>query len=150
MFMERLTIVDVYLEKEDGEIYLFEDVKFKTKLGIDNNHGVYDYFLNPYLTSYGRALNGMAQYNTYKSSYYIFDNTLSYDAFFGDHSIKALVGSVAQKYLWENSNIERRNFSGDGITTVNGGSEIISANATKSEKANASFIGRINYSYLEK
>lgn len=133
-----------------GEINLLKGVKFKTNLGIDNNHGVYDYFLNPYLTSYGRALNGMGQNNTYKSSYYIFDNTLSYDGSFGAHSIKALVGTVAQKYLWENSNIERRNFSSDGITTVNGGSEIISANATKSEKANASFIGRINYSYLER
>ncbi|HYH56931.1 MAG TPA: SusC/RagA family TonB-linked outer membrane protein, partial [Anseongella sp.] len=59
-------------------------------------------------------------------------------------------GVVFQKYLWENSSIERRNFSGTAVTTPNGGSVIQTANADKSEKANQSYLSRLTYDYAGK
>lgn len=131
------------------ELSIIEGLKLRSNFGIDNAHSVYDYFLDPFRTSYGRALQGRAQNSTNKSSYYIFDNTLRYKKEFAAHKIEALAGTVIQKFKWENNSITSENFSGDGIKTVNGGSKI-SASGNKSEKANSSFMGRLNYDFADK
>jgi TonB-linked SusC/RagA family outer membrane protein len=133
-----------------AEIKFFEDLTFKSNIGTDYSSAHYDYFLDPFRTSYGRAMKGIGRYNTNLMNYYIFDNTLNYTARFGNHNIEALVGSVYQKYKWENSNLERRNFASDQITTPNAGSELIAASADKAEKANASFLARLNYNFNDK
>ena len=132
-----------------AQLQLFENFTFKTNFGTDYSNAKYDYFLDPFRTSYGRAMNGIGRYNTNLSNYYIFDNTLNYTAELGDHNIEALVGSVYQKFRWENSSLERRNFASDEVTTPNAGSELIAGTADKAEKANASFLARINYNYDE-
>ena len=129
------------------EVDFLKNFTFKTNFGIDYNADRYDYFLDPFRTSYGRALNGSSQYNTNINNYFIWDNTLTYKNTFGDHKIEGLVGSVFQKNRWEYSNIERRNFASAEITTPGAGSEIVGASAGKSEKTNASFISRVNYDY---
>lgn len=129
------------------ELKLLEHLKFKTNFGIDNSNGVFDSFLDPFRTGFGSALGGRAINNTNKSSYYIFENTLSYNNEIKNHKIEALIGSVNQKNKFENSAIETRNFASATVTTPNGGSEIFNATADKAEKSNASFLGRLNYSY---
>lgn len=132
-----------------AQLQLFEDFTFKTNLGTDYSNAIYDYFLDPFRTSYGRAMNGIGRYNTYLTNYYIFDNTLNYTTRIGNHNVEALVGSVYQKFRWENSALERRNFASDEVTTPNAGSELIAGTADKAEKANASFLARLNYNYDE-
>ncbi len=133
-----------------AEFKLVEGLKFKSNFGIDYSNARYDYFLDPFRTSYGRAKNGISQYNTYLTNYYIFDNTITWNKQLGNHKIEALAGHVFQKTRWENSYIETNNFAGDQISTPNAGSEIINADGEKSEKANASVISRINYDYAGK
>ncbi|MDA3890715.1 MAG: TonB-dependent receptor [Salinivirgaceae bacterium] len=133
-----------------AEVKILRDFSFKSSLGIDNSNSMYDYFLDPYRTSYGRALIGKGVNNTDKNSYYIFDNTLRYNKELGSHKIEALAGAVSQKFMWEKAEIERRNFASDAIKTVNGGSEIITATANKSEKANQSYLSRLNYGFANK
>lgn len=137
-----------------GNVYLeakfLHNFTFRSSYGIEDSKGKYESFLDPYRTSYGRALKGQGVFNTNNSFYYIIENTIKYSAEIQKHKIEALVGSVNQKYTWENSQITRRNFASDKIKTVNGGSEIIKATANKSEKANSSFIGRLNYDYANK
>ncbi|HIB37200.1 TonB-dependent receptor [Mesonia sp.] len=129
------------------EIEFLKHFTLRSNFGIDFNADRYDYFLDPFTTSYGRATNGIGRYNTNINNYFIWDNTLRYKNTFGEHKIEGLVGSVYQKNRWENSSIERRNFASAEITTPGAGSEIISANAGKSEKTNASFISRVNYDF---
>ena len=130
-----------------GEIEFLKNLKYRTALGIDFSNAKSDYFLDPYRTSYGRAMQGIGRYQTWLSNYYNFENTLTYNLNLDKHSIEALVGTVYQKWQWENSSIERRNFAGDAITTPNGGAQIVSADADKSSQVNSSFISRINYSF---
>src|SRR5690606_31685500 len=80
-----------------AEIEFVKDLTFKTNFGTDYSSANYDYFLDPFRTSYGRAMKGIGRYSTNLSNYYIFDNTLNYDATFGKHNVEALVGSVYQK-----------------------------------------------------
>lgn len=126
------------------------DFTFKTNYGIDNSNGVYAAFLDPFRTGYGRALKGQAVRSSDQTNYFIFDNTLTFAKTFNKHKIDALVGTVIQKFEYENSNIETRNFASATITTPNGGSELFAASASKSEKSNTAFISRVNYSFDDK
>ncbi len=137
-----------------GNAYLeftpIEGLNFRSNLGIDHSNGQYDFFLDPFLTSYGRALSGRAINSIDKTRYVLFDNTLSYNLIREKHSLELLGGVIGQKFLWENNSITAENFAGNGIRTVNAGSEITNATATKSEKANQSFLSRLNYSFADK
>ncbi|TLX74629.1 TonB-dependent receptor [Labilibacter sediminis] len=137
-----------------GNMYVkvdfLKDFSFKSNMGVDFSNGIYDYFLDPYLTSYGSAKKGMATNNTHHSTYWMLENTLSYNKKLNNHSIEALVGGVAQKFLWENNYITTENFSSNGVKTTNAGSIITSAGNTKSEKTNTSFISRLNYAFADK
>ena len=142
LYTNRRMIGNVY-----AELKVLEGLTFRTNYGIDNNNGVFDSFLDPFLTSFGRALNGRAVSSIDKNSYYIFDNTLRYEKNWSEHKVEALIGTVTQKWRWENYGLTTQNFSGNGIQTPNGGADIISATGSKSEKANQSFISRVNYEF---
>lgn len=137
-----------------GNVYLeakfLKNFKYRFNYGIDRNNGIFDSFLDPFRTGFGSAIGGQAINNTNRNSYYIVDNTLSYTTEIKKHKIEALVGTVAQKFKFENSSIETRNFSSGSITTPNGGSELFNATASKSEKSNASFLSRANYDFDDK
>ncbi|WP_217606740.1 TonB-dependent receptor [Chitinophaga sp. GbtcB8] len=133
-----------------AEIYLLPELKFRSNFGVDYNNSLYDYFLDPFRTSYGRAQKGRGKNTTDLVNYWIAENTLSYNKTFGKHTIGALGGVVAQKTKWESATIEKTGFSGGSIPTTNAGSVFVSADNTKSEKSNASFLGRINYGYADK
>jgi TonB-linked SusC/RagA family outer membrane protein len=136
---------NLYLEAE-----FLDGFKYRFNYGLDNNNGVFDSFLDPFRTGFGVAIGGQAINNTNKNSYYIVENTLTYKKSINDHTFDALVGTVSQKFTFENSSIQTRNFASASITTPNGGSEIFNATATKSERANTSFLSRVNYSYADK
>lgn len=133
-----------------AEVTFLKDFKFKTNFGIDNNTDKFKSFLDPFQTSYGRALNGQSIVSQNNNTYFILDNTLQFDKQINKHKIQALAGAIIQKYHWQSSHIERRNFASDVIHTPNAGSEIASATATESQKTNASFIGRVNYAFNNK
>ena len=133
-----------------AEAKIFSGLTYKINYGIDNSFGVFDSFLDPFRTGFGVAIGGQSINNTNRNSYYIIENTLRYFKNFDKHSLEVLAGSVNQKFKFENSSIQTRNFASATVTTPNGGSEIFSATATKSEKANSSFISRINYSFDDK
>lgn len=132
-----------------GEVNLLPELKFRSSIGIDYSNAAFDSFLDPYRTGYGRANQGISDYNTNLSNFWINDNTLSFNKLIGKHNLSALAGFVLQKTKWENSSIQGKRFSGIAVTTPNGGSEI-TANADKAEKANESFLSRINYDYAGK
>lgn len=133
-----------------GEIKFTPDLKFRSSLGIDYTNAVSDYFLDPYLTSYGRQNNGIARNETNLTNYWISDNTLTYTKSIGKHNFTVLGGFVAQKYRYENTYIQTTGFSGNTIPTTNAGSVIGAAYNNKSEKFNTSAIGRVNYDYAGK
>ena len=133
-----------------GEFKLLKGLTFRSALNIDHSDAATDYFLDPYRTSYGRAMKGISRYNTNRYNYYMYENTFNYKLTVAKHSIEAVAGAIYQKTLWEDSDLEKRSFAGDGVTTPNAGSIIASAGATKAEKYNRSFISRINYSFDDK
>lgn len=137
-----------------GNVYLeatfLKDFTYRVNYGIDNTDGVFESFLDPFRTGFGVAIGGQGIYNTNKNSYYIVENTVNYKKSIAKHNIEALIGSVNQKFKFENSSIQTRNFASAAITTPNGGSEIFAGTASKSERANSSFLSRVNYNFDDK
>lgn len=133
-----------------AEVNILPALKFRSNFGMDFRNAVNDYFLDPYRTSYGRSRKGLGRNSTNLTNYYIIDNTLSYEKNVAKHAFTALVGSVVQKYKWENSSVEKTGFASAVVPTTGAGSTIVAASNDKSEKANASFISRITYNYDER
>jgi len=133
-----------------SEVNLFPDLQWRTNLGIEHSNSAYSYFLDPFRTSYGRARQGISQYNTDNYNFWILENLLTYSRTFNEHSFSAMGGAVLQKSQWENSAIERIGFASDAIITPNAGATIQNATASKAEKANASLISRFNYDYASR
>lgn len=132
------------------EAKFLKDFTYRVNYGIDQSNGIFDSFLDPLRTGFGKAIKGQSISNTNSTKFYIFENTLRFNKEFAKHKVEALVGTVTQKFLFENSAIQTRNFASETVSTPNGGSEIFTASATKSEKANASFLSRVNYSFNDK
>lgn len=133
-----------------SEVDLLPDLQFRTNLGIEHSNSAYSYFLDPFRTSYGRARQGISQYNTNNYNFWILENLLTYSRTINEHSLSLMGGSVVQKTQWESSGIERIGFASDAITTPNAGATIQNATASKAEKSNASFISRFNYDYASR
>ncbi len=133
-----------------AELQLVKGLSFRTNFGIDNNNDVYDYFLDPFSTSYGRALEGQGINSTNNNGYFTFENILKYNTSIKKHQLDFLAGSVIQKWNWESTHIERRKFSGGNIQTPNAGAVITAADARKSEKSNVSLMSRVNYSFADR
>lgn len=130
-----------------AEFSILKDLKFRSNLGIDFQTGMYDYFLDPFRTSYGRAKQGIARNNTDMYNFYIFDNVLTYSKTIENHNLIAMAGWVTQKRKWESNAIERNGFANDAVPTTGAGSTIVTATNDKAEKTNASFIARLTYDY---
>ncbi|WP_028296213.1 SusC/RagA family TonB-linked outer membrane protein [Olivibacter sitiensis] len=132
------------------DVTLLEGLTFRTNFGLDANSAMYDFFQDPFRTSYGRARKGISRNTTDMNQFYIWDNTVKYQKEIGEHKLDALAGTVIQKNRWENNAVETQGFASSSIPTPNAGSVLQTATASKSEKANASFISRVNYSFQDK
>ncbi|WP_281613494.1 TonB-dependent receptor [Flammeovirga sp. SubArs3] len=132
------------------EVKILNDLKFRSNLGIEQSTGKFESFLDPYRTSYGRAIQGEGNSNIDQYKYQIFDNLLTYNKSINKHNIEAMVGHVYQKFLWSENRVTTRNFASDRIKTANGGSELVEATAFATEKANLSYISRLNYAFDDK
>ncbi len=131
-------------------VKITKDLTLKTNYGIDNSDGTYEQFLDPDRTGFGRAIKGQAIKSINQTNYWIFDNTLTFAKSIKKHRIEVLAGTVMQKFQFDSSNLETRNFTGSTIRTLNGGSEIFAASSNKAERSNTAAIARLNYGFDDK
>lgn len=133
-----------------AEITILPELKFKSKFGYEQYHGVYNSYADPYKTVDGRSFNGQASRSSSDNQYWIAENTLNYAKSFNQHAITALAGFISSKTVSSSSSISRHNFANPAITTVNGGSVIDGATSTTGERSTTAFISRVTYAYGDK
>ena len=111
-----------------------------------------------------KAFQKFIQYNANKKSdpnklnedYYgwhraTFDALLNYDKQFGLHGLKAMAGWHTEKYTYNETKAERKNFPNNDLTDMNAGDASTQKNSGLSrELAMISWFGRINYDYAGK
>ena len=100
----------------------------------------------------GGALGGEASISTVFSPQWLTENTLTYTRTLGKHSVTALGGFTAQKYLNERVFAGARNFGSD-IPQYNNlllGTTVLPSRSFTTDWSLASFLGRVNYAFADR
>ena len=136
---------DVY-----GTIQLMRGLKFRSQFGIYLTTWNWDYFLDPFRTQYGRSKSGVGQNANGEDFQYNWDNTLTYDRVFDDHSLNVVIGSQAIETRNTSGNQYGEGFATGSIPTLNAASTNRGVSTFKTEWSLYSYFGRINYGFNDK
>ncbi|MBN8789319.1 MAG: TonB-dependent receptor [Terrimonas sp.] len=130
-----------------AEFSLAAPLKFRTMFGVEQLNGNYQGWVDPYTSREGRGFKGIADLTSSQTSYWISENTLTYNkTIAGKHNITAIGGFVVSRKNTSSSWIHGTGFGSDAIPNVSGAS-IKTSGAASSARKNVSALSRINYTY---
>jgi TonB-linked SusC/RagA family outer membrane protein len=135
-----------------AEAKVMEGLKLKSLFGFESSDGIYTSFQDSVQTRYGKSLGGLATENTYKYDYWVSENTANFEKKFGEHNLAALAGFIVSREKTDNLYRSSQDFSQavNGDESVNGGAVQSLPIPYTVQKSHVSFIGRLNYSFMEK
>ena len=133
------------------ELKLAHNLNFRTDLGYDYNTSKNESFFPTF--DFGSIQNDTN--TSFKSAnegfFYLFKNYLTYSPQFGDHSLKILLGTEAQKSKFQGLSGQRSNLPSNDVDGLNTGDADDSlAESFEGASTIASYFGRINYDYNSK
>jgi TonB-linked SusC/RagA family outer membrane protein len=132
------------------EISFIKELKLNSRFGIEMNNHQWDYYLDPYRTTYGRDNKGIAQADKYNALTWLVENILEYNKSLGSHSFNAMLGTSAQRSKYNDSFLYGTHmYSNTSVTTLNAANEI-SGSTSIEEYSLVSFFGRVAYNYNSK
>ena len=129
-----------------GEVSFLNNFKFKTMLGFEQFNSTYNSWVDPYRSKEGRGFKGMASLSNSQNTFWISENTVTFNKAYNKHIISALLGTIASEKEYSTSSIDAKGFGSSAVHTVNGGS-IRTAGYDSSKGRNLAYFGRVNYSY---
>ncbi|MDD5150577.1 MAG: TonB-dependent receptor [Flavobacterium sp.] len=132
------------------EIAFLKDLKFKSMFGFEQLNSTYNSWVDPYTSREGRGFKGMASLSKDQTSFWNFENTLTYAKSFNKHNFNALVGHIASEKDYSSASISARNFGSAAVHTVNAGAVRTSGFSAGPKEIREAVIGRLNYSYEDK
>ncbi len=141
---------DVY-----GEIKILKDFTFRSSFGGDVQSNKYRTYEPVFKVSASQVrTQDYLSVGNGKSQFWQWENTLSYNKEFGKkHRINAVAGYTAQEYTSEFLYASREKLIGNikELLVIDAGDKTTSVNAgSGSEWAMISYLGRVNYSLLER
>lgn len=131
------------------DIELLEGLKFRTQAGADLVYVKDNLYYNP-MHGNGAGVNGRAQRYQSTDNIITLTNTLEYNKVFGDHSINVLVGQEMWKSHYETLELTKVDFPVPGLEELSVGATPSSATSYFTDKRIASYLSRVNYSYLDR
>lgn len=130
-----------------AEFKLMKNLQFKSNFGIDFLTQQYDYYLDPFRTTYGRSLNGIGNSNKQNTTIYQWENMLTYSKNIEKHSFTALGGSGIRKLQWNGTFAYGTDFPANtDVKTINAANKT-TGSTSRDESASASFFGQATYNY---
>ena len=130
---------------------ILESLSFKTSVSGDFYFNKEQSFI-PNNILRGQQANGLAAIGNSEGYTWLFENTLTYNQIFGDHSINAVVGHSVQKYVNELSFVAASDFDDNrlGYNAIQQGAQATLLFSAQDERQLQSFLGRVNYVYKNK
>ena len=132
------------------EVSFLENFTYKSNFGLEQSNGEFTEFIDPFRTSFGRAVQGRGTSNVDRYNYQIFDNLLTFKKLYGKHSVEAMAGVISQYFFWEDQWLTTNSFAGDQITTAGAGANVESFGVSKAERRSISYVSRVNYAYEDR
>lgn len=135
-----------------AEYAILPELKAKLNLGGDVINQRRDSYIDR-STIEGLAAGGIGSILQGRNSNYLIEGTLSYIKSWERHAVNAVVGTTAQKFMFDDVSTEARGFPSDATGTDNmslGNPLNFRATSGRSSNSLLSYLGRINYTYLDK
>ncbi|TAN20313.1 MAG: SusC/RagA family TonB-linked outer membrane protein [Chitinophagaceae bacterium] len=139
----------------NAEVTIWKGLAFKSRFGLDYGNYTDTYFLDPFLTTYGRQTGGQQSRTITNNLTWLSEQLLTYSAVWGKSSFSALAGWTAQ-----NSNTTATTISGSFLNPIYRHlpweemylRDSIKAPGTTAvdEWALMSYLGRVTYNYADK
>lgn len=133
-----------------AEYRILDGLKYRLMVGADiNNYNRKYYREKAFLDRASTVPVPYGQSNSSLETNWLAENTLSYEKVFGRHNISAVAGYTAQKNKIRANQVQAENFPDDLVQTVSGG-QVTGGTATEEEWSLVSYLGRVNYSFMDR
>lgn len=135
-----------------GNYHIFPSLSVKLNVGTDVTNQRKDVYINR-LTKDGRANGGIATILEDQQSNYLVEGTATYDKTIDIHHLNVLAGITTQKFGLNTSFSHGSNFPSDATGTFNiglGDPTQYNINSFKATNRLLSYMGRVNYSLLDR
>jgi TonB-linked SusC/RagA family outer membrane protein len=139
-----LTTINVY-----GDFKLYKGLNFRTNYAVDRNVYSGSEYQNPEFGD-ADAVQGRLAKERDLSTSSTWNNMLTYNNKFGDHSLNAMVSMEAYKYKFDYMRSSITGFPFPGLDAQNTGSVNEAVESSTSETTLLSYLSRISYNYKEK
>ncbi len=136
-----------------GELDVLQGLKLRTSLGYDYN-SLDNPSYNPRFFISTQEQNPTSTVTQNASSFFgqLWENTLTYNTKIANHSITALLGYTEELYQGKFTNAIRQGTANNdpALQVLNAATGAISLTGNKTQYANQSYFGRINYVFADK
>ncbi|SEA05513.1 TonB-linked outer membrane protein, SusC/RagA family [Arachidicoccus rhizosphaerae] len=135
-----------------GEYFFAPTFSAKVRVGADVNDAQRYFWIDP-STLTGASYNGYADVRDGKRGYYLLEGTFNYNESFGKHKINAVAGATYEKYTSSSLVASARSFALADLTYYalgTGDQTLNEVGNGKQENILISYLGRVNYSYLDR
>lgn len=132
---------------------LIEGLTFKTTFNLDNAQQQRKFYRPAWVSGNPGARQASGSYSGYNRLTFVNENTLSYNATFGENTISAVAGISYSNNTFSNFRISSTGgFTTDYITTLNDAVGINGSSTDTRESRNVllSYFGRVQYDYQSK
>lgn len=146
-----LTVDDYKTSRLLGNAYInyefLAGLKLNGLAGVDMGREMRQYFVPSFLNTNNISSGTSSSVENYS---YTAELNLSYDRYFGNHHINALLGYSAQSFRQMSNSVSGQNFASDEIPYLNVAANITGGGSNSASYALLSYLGRVNYSYMGK
>jgi len=134
-----------------GEYKIAQNLKFRSSIGTDDRFEKERIF-RPNTTYLGLSTNGFSQIINPTNLNWLNENTLTYNTTINKiHSITALAGFTYQNFQYRSNTATAQSLTTNNLGTDGlGAGTSLSAASTANGRRLASFIGRVNYSLMDR
>ncbi len=141
-----------YLGTVYMEYFLLPSLSAKVRAGGDVNNEDKSVYKDR-TTIIGNSLGGVATAYQATQSNYLVEGTLNFNKEFGHHTLNLLAGATTQKFITRTNQQQANNFTTDATGASNFGladrSTLVNS-SFKSTNALLSYLGRVNYKFMDK
>nr|WP_199076424.1 TonB-dependent receptor [Pedobacter sp. ASV19] len=133
-----------------AEIKFTKDLSFKSSISANNRDAYYTYFLDPYMTTYGRDQKGLYNNNKTKDHVWLNENILSYVKNVDKNAFTATAGMTLQSSDYLYTPYSESNFLGPNKQLLARGSNVPAQVVTAAQWTKRSYLARVTYAYDSK
>ncbi|WGQ08417.1 TonB-dependent receptor [Pedobacter gandavensis] len=133
-----------------GEIKFTKDLIFKSTISTNVNQNYYDYNLDAFKTTYGRAEGGIYRNNKTNDNVWLNENILTYTKNFGKNAFSATGGYTLQSSDYNYVEYEENRFYKPQTDQKNDKPVVVPKVPQRAQWAKQSYLTRVTYAYDSK